>query len=118
MTDAGNNALHLSGVEGTVKWFSNRKGFGFITAANDALTEEIFVHQTGIVTDGQFRTLEVSFVLFVVETTIWSDFVGIFTQVVDNSGGFSFSHDESVKERSREIGDVRGDPNELRGVHC
>ncbi|KAL7577439.1 hypothetical protein ACA910_004723 [Epithemia clementina (nom. ined.)] len=48
----------MRGVEGSVKWFSNRKGFGFITASNNALTEEIFVHQTGIVTDGQFRTLE------------------------------------------------------------
>ena len=60
MTENNNtaNTIHMTGVQGTVKWFSNRKGFGFITSP-DALSEEIFVHQTGIVTDGQFRTLEV-----------------------------------------------------------
>ena len=51
-----------TGVQGTVKWFSNKKGFGFIapTSDNTPTQEEIFVHQTAIVTDGQFRTLTVS----------------------------------------------------------
>ena len=40
--------------EGTVKWFSNHKGYGFIQY-ND--TEDIFVHFTGIVGDG-FKTLD------------------------------------------------------------
>ena len=61
MTDSNNTyTIHMTGVEGTVKWFSNRKGFGFLTPVNSTLTEEIFVHQTGIVTNGQFRTLAVS----------------------------------------------------------
>jgi CspA family cold shock protein len=35
---------------GTVKWFSDSKGFGFITP--DESTKELFVHYTGIAGDG------------------------------------------------------------------
>ncbi len=39
--------------EGTVKWFSNHKGYGFIQYED---SEDIFVHFTGILGDG-FKTL-------------------------------------------------------------
>ena len=41
--------------EGTVKWFSREKGYGFITP--DEGGEDLFVHHTGIA-GGGFRTLE------------------------------------------------------------
>ncbi|MBB4661854.1 cold-shock protein [Conexibacter arvalis] len=39
---------------GTVKWFSDEKGFGFITP--DDQSKDLFVHHTGIVADG-YRSL-------------------------------------------------------------
>lgn len=39
---------------GTVKWFDDRKGFGFITPENG---DDLFVHHSSILGDG-FKTLE------------------------------------------------------------
>jgi CspA family cold shock protein len=39
---------------GTVKWFSNAKGYGFIAREGG---DDVFVHHTGILGDG-FKTLE------------------------------------------------------------
>jgi CspA family cold shock protein len=40
---------------GTVKWFNNQKGFGFITPDEGA--DELFVHHSNIVMEG-YRSLE------------------------------------------------------------
>ena len=39
--------------QGTVKWFNEQKGFGFITADDG---RDYFVHHTSIIADG-FKTL-------------------------------------------------------------
>ena len=40
--------------KGTVKWFNNQKGYGFITAEDG---KDVFVHFSGLNMEG-FRTLE------------------------------------------------------------
>lgn len=44
----------IEGIEGPVKWFDSRKGFGFITGPEG---QDIFVHYTVIAGDG-FRALK------------------------------------------------------------
>ena len=42
---------------GTVKWFNDDKGFGFIT--NDEGGEDLFVHFSAIITEGQRVTFDI-----------------------------------------------------------
>ena len=41
-------------MKGTVKWFNNQKGYGFITGPDG---NDIFVHYTGLNMEG-FKTLD------------------------------------------------------------
>mmetsp|Transcript_31609 Transcript_31609/g.48388 ORF Transcript_31609/g.48388 Transcript_31609/m.48388 type:complete len:258 (-) Transcript_31609:401-1174(-) len=59
--------------QGTVKWFSNKKGYGFIQPNPSCpVQDDIFVHQTAIHSDG-FRTLSDG---WMVEFTLGKDDTG------------------------------------------
>ena len=51
--------MSKSGINtGRVKWFDNKKGFGFILKDNDPDNSEYFVHFSNIVSKNTYKSLE------------------------------------------------------------
>ena len=46
--------MEVDTMKGTVKWFNNQKGYGFIS---DESGKDVFVHYSGLVGDG-FKSLD------------------------------------------------------------
>ena len=44
-------------LKGTVKWFNNQKGYGFISPAEGGAGKDLFVHMSSIVMEG-YKTLK------------------------------------------------------------
>ena len=55
----------MSKQTGTVKWFSARKGFGFISLADEE-AKDVFVHQTALHCEG-YRSVADGSLRFVIE---------------------------------------------------
>lgn len=43
---------------GTVEWFDNKRGYGFIKMDDDPENLEYFVHFSNIICDGSYKTLK------------------------------------------------------------
>lgn len=87
-------------ILGSVKWFSNKKGFGFITPAEgSSITEDIFVHQSVITSDG-YRTLDEG---WKVEFTLGKDEDGkVKAENVTSPGGGPCTGPRSTRRRGRD----------------
>jgi len=87
-------------ISGSVKWFSNKKGFGFITPdEGSAITDDIFVHQSVITSEG-YRTLDEG---WNVEFTLGKDEDGkVKAENVTAPGGGPCTGPRSARRRGRD----------------
>lgn len=53
-SDKAADFMEVDTMKGTVKWFNNQKGYGFIS---DESGKDVFVHYSGLVGDG-FKSLD------------------------------------------------------------
>jgi len=97
-------------ILGSVKWFSNKKGFGFITPdEGSSITDDIFVHQSVINSDGGYRTLDEG---WNVEFTLGQDEDGkVKAENVTAPGGGPCTGPRSTRRRGRD--GRRGDSEAL-----
>ena len=49
-------------MTGKVKWFNNKKGYGFLTNLEG---KDFFIHYTGISSEDKFKTLEQTYIWLV-----------------------------------------------------
>ena len=87
MPDDQNDSEMIDSIEGEVKWFDARKGFGFIIGPSE---QDIFVHFSVIDQESGFRTLKDG------ERVIYSASRG--------DKGWSASHVRAVARTSVETG--------------
>uniref|UniRef100_A0A7S2I025 CSD domain-containing protein n=1 Tax=Helicotheca tamesis TaxID=374047 RepID=A0A7S2I025_9STRA len=75
-------------IQGTVKWFSNKKGYGFLTPneGSPVDVEDVFVHQSSIHSEG-YRSLDQGWVV-----------------------EFTIGHDEDGKMKAENVTSVGGGP--------
>lgn len=103
---------------GKVKWFSIRKGFGFITPSNDSgptKGEDIFFHQTSIVSEAKNKFLETN---YEVEYEVYTDDDGKYKckQVTKPGGGPCDVPERKQNNRRRgKGGKADGDAKEDNG---
>lgn len=98
-------------IQGTVKWFSNQKGYGFITPVpGSSTTEDIFVHQSVITSEG-YRTLGEG---WTVEFEIGADEDGkIKAENVTGAGGGPCTGPRHPRRRTgRRNNDEEGSPDD------
>lgn len=96
-----------SKIQGTVKWFSNKKGFGFITPSEGSpVSEDVFVHQSSVSSDG-YRTLSEG---WTVEFTVVDDSDGrIKAENVTAPGGGVCTGPVRRRNKNKEDDAIKGD---------